>query len=192
MKKRIIFAALMPVCIAATAAAQTAEPAAAAIRLRARLSGFQEVPPRLTTGRGRFTAVIDRARTSVTFTLTYSDLTTPVLFSHIHFAQRGVNGGVMVFLCNNTPDGPQPRACPLQSGTISGTFTAQDVLGPGPEDPATDQGIRPGNLHDVIRAILSGETYVNVHSERWPPGEIRGQINVAQRRGKDRNDKDQQ
>ncbi len=124
MQNRIIFAALMPVCVAASAGAQSAEPAGAAIRLRARLSGFQEVPPRLTTGRGRFSAVIDPARTSVTFTLTYSDLTTPVLFSHIHFAQRGVNGGVMVFLCNNTPDGPQPRPCPSQGGTVSATITA--------------------------------------------------------------------
>jgi hypothetical protein len=190
MKKRILCAALMPVCIVATAAAQSAEPAGAAIRLRARLSGFQEVPPKLTTGRGRFTAVIDPARTSVTFTLTYSDLSTPVLFSHIHFAQRGVNGGIMVPLCSNTPDGSQPRACPSQGGTVSGTFTAQDVIGPGPEDPATDQGIRPGNLRDVIRAILSGETYVNVHSERWPPGEIRGQVSVVQRNGKDRKGKD--
>ena len=190
MTKRSIVAALMPVCMAASAAAQTAEPAAAAIRLRAQLSGFQEVPPRLTTGRGRFTAVIDRARTSVTFTLTYSDLTTPVLFSHIHFAQRGVNGGVMVFLCNNTPEGPQPRPCPSQGGTVSGTFTAEDVIGPGPDDPATDQGIRPGSLDDVIRAILSGRTYVNVHSERWPPGEVRGQISVVPQNGKDRKGKD--
>jgi CHRD domain-containing protein len=186
MKKRIVCAALMPVCLAASAAAQSAEPAGAAIRLRARVSGFQEVPPRLTTGRGRFTATIDPARTSVTFTLTYAELTTPVLFAHIHFAQRGVNGGVMVFLCNNTPEGPQPRACPAQGGTVTGTFTAEDVVGPGPEDPATDQGIRPGNLQDVIRAILSGATYVNVHSERWPPGEIRGQISVVRRHGKDR------
>ena len=186
MQKRIIFTALMPVCISTSAAAQSADPAATAIRLRARLSGFQEVPPRLTTGRGRFTALIDPARTSITFTLTYSDLSTPVLFSHIHFAQRGVNGGVMVFLCNNSPTGPQPRACPAQGGTVTGTITAEDVVGPGPEDPATDQGISPGNLQDVIRAILSGETYVNVHSERWPPGEIRGQLSVVHRRGKDR------
>jgi hypothetical protein len=86
----------------------------------------------------------------------------------------------MVFFCNNTATGPQPRACPLQGGTISGTFTAADVVGPGDpvNNPAADQGITPGSLDAVIRAIESGQTYVNVHSNRWPGGEIRGQVKV--------------
>ena len=54
---------------------------------------------------------------------------------------------------------------------------------PGPDNPATDQGISPGNLRQVIRAVLSGETYVNVHSQRFPAGEIRGQVKVIRRTG---------
>jgi hypothetical protein len=181
MKKRTMCAVLTSVAVAAAAASTVWAANTGAIRLRARLTGFQEVPPKLTNATGRFTAVVDPTRTSVTFVLTYSDLSSPVLFSHIHFGQRGVNGGVMVFFCNNTPTGPQPRACPSRGGTISGTFTARDVIGPGPDNPATDQGISPGNLRQVIRAILSGETYVNVHSQRFPSGEIRGKVNVVSR-----------
>ena len=89
-----------------------------------------------------------------------------------------MNGGVIVFLCNNSPDGPQPQPCPSPGGTLTGTITAQDVVGPGLNAEAADQGITPGSLNDALRAILSGATYVNVHSERFPGGELRGQIRI--------------
>ena len=181
MKKPTICAVLTSAAVVVVAASTLWAANADPIRLRARLTGFQEVPPKLTNATGQFEAMVDPSRTSVSFVLRYSELTTPALFSHIHFGQPGVNGGIMVFLCNNTTSGPQPRACPSRGGTISGTFTARDVIGPGPDNPATDQGISPGNLRQVIRAILSGETYVNVHSQRFPSGEIRGKVNVVSR-----------
>jgi hypothetical protein len=174
--QRVISVAATALIMAAAAPAfRSAE--AQVIRLQANLSGFEEVTPKLTNATGEFTAIADASRTVVTFTLTYADMSTPVRFSHIHFGQQGVNGGIMVFFCNNTAAGPQPRPCPAQSGgTIEGTFTASDVVGPGSAVPATDQGIDPGNLSHVISAILSGETYVNVHTDRWPGGELRGQV----------------
>jgi len=172
MNKRFVYAVLVLACLVAFAGPAFRSAAAQAIRLSAELSGFNEVAPVLTTGSGEFTAMIDPARTSLTFTLTYSDLLADALQSHIHFGQRGVNGGVMVFFCTNlTPPAgvPQPQPCPLRGGTVTGTITAADVVGP------TGQGINPGNLDNVISAILSGHTYANVHSTRWPGGEIRGQ-----------------
>jgi hypothetical protein len=142
------------------------------IRLRAQLTGFEEVPPLLTAGQGEFTATINRSRTSMTFTLTYSGLSTDATAAHIHFGQRRVNGGVMIFFCQNPPAaGRQP--CPLRSGTVQGTVTAADVVGP------LTQGINPGNFENVIHAIQSGHTYANVHSTRWPAGEIRGQVRTS-------------
>ena len=41
------------------------------------------------------------------------------------------------------------------------------------------QGIAPGEFSKVIEAIRSGVTYVNVHSMKFPPGEIRGQVEMA-------------
>ncbi len=173
MNKRFVYAVLVLACLAAFAGPAFRSAAAQAIRLSAELSGFHEVAPVLSTGSGQFTAMIDPTRTSMTFTLTYSDLLADATQSHIHFGQRGVNGGVMVFFCTNlTPPAgvPQPQACPLRGGTVTGTVTAQDVVGP------LGQGINPGNLDDVISAILSGATYANVHSTRWPGGEIRGLV----------------
>lgn len=147
------------------------------VPLKAQLVGFNEVPSLLSTGAGEFTATIDRSGTSMTFRLTYSGLLADVTQAHIHFAQPGVNGGVMIFFCTNLapPAGvPAPQACPLRSGTVEGTVTAADVIGP------LGQGITPAsvgaNFNQVISAILSGNTYANVHSTRWPGGEIRGAV----------------
>jgi hypothetical protein len=175
MKQGIVYGALAPVCLMAAAGPYSRPGDGEAIKLKARLNGFQEVPSKLTHAAGRFTAVIDPSGTTIEFTLTFGDLSTPTLFAHIHFAQRHVNGGVILFLCNNTPDGPQPRACPSPGGTVTGTITAEDVIGPAGD---ADQGITPGNLEDALRAILHGATYVNVHSERFPGGEVRGQISI--------------
>ena len=115
---------------------------------------------------GSFEATIADASSEIGSTLTYANLEAPVLFAHIHFGQRGVNGGVAAFLCGG---GGQP-ACP-QSGTVTGTVVPADVIGPA------GQGIAAGEFDELVAAIRAGRTYANVHSSKFPSGEIRGQIN---------------
>ena len=104
--------------------------------------------------------------------LRYRGIETHVRFAHIHFGQRGVNGGITVTLCSNAADAPAEIAdCPEESGVVSGTIVAADV-----EAGAAVQGIAAGELRELLRAIRSGVTYVNVHSDAFPPGEIRGQL----------------
>ncbi len=88
-----------------------------------------------------------------------------------------MNGGISIWFCGN-PNSPVPppagvsvQPCPL-NGTIQGTITAEDVIGP------TGQGIGPTEFAKVVSAILNGATYVNVHSLKYIPGELRGQIQV--------------
>jgi hypothetical protein len=50
--------------------------------------------------------------------------------------------------------------------------TAADVIGPN------GQGIAPGEFSKVLEAIHSGVAYVNLHSTKFPAGEIRGQVRV--------------
>jgi CHRD domain-containing protein len=132
----------------------------------ARLTGFQETPSISTPARGTFKARIGRDR--VDFELRYDDLQAPVTVAHIHFAQRHVAGGISAFLCG----GGGKLACP-QSGTVTGSIVAADVLGP------EAQGIAPGEFQELVRAIRAGATYANVHSRQFPAGEIRGQIRHA-------------
>jgi hypothetical protein len=42
---------------------------------------------------------------------------------------------------------------------------------------ANERGISAGEFDELLKAIRAGATYVNVHSTRWPGGEIRSQIN---------------
>src|SRR5689334_11830710 len=77
-----------------TAAASADE---SAVNMRAGLSGFNEVTPKATDGNGTFKAKASNG--AIEFTLTYSGLTTPAFMAHFHFAQRGVNGGIFIWLC---------------------------------------------------------------------------------------------
>jgi len=137
--------------------------------VRAVLNGYQEVVGGgaiSTVGDGLFTATIDDREQTISYELTYSTEGGTVLFSHIHFARRGVSGGIAAFLCGG---GDKP-ACPTPGGTVTGVIDAADVIGP------TGQGIEAGSFEELVRAIGAGATYANVHTNRWPGGEIRGQI----------------
>jgi hypothetical protein len=137
------------------------------------MNGYQEAPPISTTGFGEFRAQIDDEAQMIRYELTYAGLEGgATLFAHIHFGQRGVSGGVSAFLCGG---GDKPP-CPPVEGTVTGVIDPTDVIGPGPGEPRPDQGIEPGSFAELVRAMRIGSTYVNVHTTRWPGGEIRGQV----------------
>jgi len=138
--------------------------------LRARLTGLEEVPPISTPATGTFDGTLSADETTLTFRLTWRDLRAPAQVAHIHFGQRRVAGGVMIFLCGG---GNQP-ACPTETtAQIEGTATAANVTGPAV------QGIDPGDFADAVAALRTGQTYANVHSTLFPNGEIRGQVRVG-------------
>jgi len=153
---------------------------ARAERIEARLTGYQEVPSVSTPASGTFRAKIARDELSIDYELSFSGLVGTVQQAHIHFAQRGVNGSVVVWLCQ-TATTPAPAAvaaitpvCP-QSGTVTGTITAANVVA-----GAAGQQISAGELDEVIAAIRAGAAYANVHATPLNPGgEIRGQIRAA-------------
>jgi hypothetical protein len=161
---------------------------ARAEHIQAALIGYQEVPSVSTPASGEFHARISRDETSISYSLTYGNLIGTVQQSHIHFAQRGVNGSVVVWLCQ-TATTPAPATvaaitpfCP-QSGTVTGTITAANVVTAG----TASQQIVAGELDEVIAAIRAGVAYVNVHATPLNPGgEIRGQIRESEDRDRDR------
>jgi CHRD domain len=143
-----------------------------------RMNGYQETATQpaaagggtgaiSTTGTGSFTAVLTGDGTTIRYTLSYEALEGGnVLFAHIHFGRRGVNGGVIAFLCGG---GTKPAPCPA-SGTVTGEIGAADIQGP------TNQGIEATQFDEAVRALRAGAVYANVHTARWPGGEIRGQV----------------
>lgn len=167
-------------------------------RISAKLDGYQAVrvtgqPPAFnaqvegavsTTGRGAFSANIDRVNRVITYDLNYDALEGDVLQAHIHFGRPGTNGGVMVFLCSNLNNDPSPTptpACPgPRSGSVSGVIEPQDVI-EFPPLSAVQQGITAGEFDEMLKAIDAGAAHVLVHSTLHVPGELRGDIRGLRR-----------
>lgn len=165
MKKLVLTSllavALLAVLVASTAFARGGNGGGG----KARLDGYQETPSLSTTGHGSFRAKV-RAD-GIHYTLRYEKLESDAGAAHIHLGQRATAGGVIAFLCGG---GDKPP-CPARAGTVTGVIDAADVTGP------TAQGIEPGALPEVIRALRHGAVYANVHTEIRGGGEIRGQVN---------------
>jgi hypothetical protein len=127
---------------------------------RARLTGKDEVPSVKTkaNGEAKFNLSIDGKELS--YTLQVENIENPTA-AHIHLGKKGKSGPPLA----NLFVGPKKEG--EFSGDLSqGTITAKDLLG--------DLMGRP--LNDLVKLIKSGDTYVNVHSDATPGGEIRGQI----------------
>ena len=144
-------------------------------RASVRLDGFQEVPQSIfTEGEGR---VRLRLRgDEIHYTLRYSELTGDVTAAagvHIHFGRPAVTGGITAFLCEGAGLAA-PIGTPLcaddgtGSGVVRGVIRADDVLAiPG-------QGFPAGSISALWTIISEGAAYVNLHTDEFPAGEIRG------------------
>ena len=183
MKLRLKLVAVLAVLAAVTVATTLIATGATArdrsgLNLRAKMTGYEELPTLSTSARGVFKASLNRAGDTISFTETYSGPfdAAPggaVTQSHIHFGARAVAGGISAFLCTNLGNGPAGTPpCPSPSGTVTGVITAASVIGPA------GQGISAGEFAELVRAIRTGNAYVNVHTTTFPAGEIRGQIAV--------------
>ena len=82
-----------------------------------------------------------------------------VRFGHLHLAPAGSNGGVVVDLVGRTENYPNGI---IAEGIITSTSLKGALLGK--------------TLADLIAAIEAGNIYTNVHSDKYPGGEIRGQV----------------
>jgi hypothetical protein len=137
---------------------------------REQLSGYEETPLALSTpGQAEFETRLDE--TAFSYRLSYRDLEAPVNQAHIHFGAEGQSGGISVFLCTNLDNSTVPtQECPAQPATITGTIVPGDVIGPA------EQGIDPGEFGELVDAIRAGAAYANVHTAKYPAGEVRAQL----------------
>lgn len=159
--------------LALSALAPTLAAAATGGALDATLSPLKEVPAIQSSGRGEFNGAINETGTEVSWDLTYTAMDGNVTQAHIHFAQTSVNGAIVIYLCSNLTS-PAPPAgtppCPTDDGHLTGSFTVDDML------PVSSQGINAGEFFGFLRSIRTGNTYANVHTDKFPGGEIRGQL----------------
>ena len=168
---------------AVSAAALVFATHAHATEFSAKFSGFQEIGginaetgAILSDGTATLDLDLNRSAGTLNFKLTFSALGSPVTQSHIHFGKNHVPGGVIVFFCTNLGNAPAgTQACPANGGTVTGTIHAADVVGPA------GQNVTLGDFDALADALESNTAYGNIHTAKFPGGEIRGQIHRADR-----------
>ena len=166
MMRRFVPAVMWVAMAGCATASSQPEPSKAAVapeRFQAKMDARSEVPPpnldgASPVGLAEFTVT----GMTVAYKLNASGLTSAPVAAHIHLGAPGVAGPVIVPL--TVAAGPSP-------GTASGegSFDSSGVKGKRPDGSAM-------TLDDVLSAMRSGGTYVNVHTANNKPGEIRGQI----------------
>jgi hypothetical protein len=124
----------------------------------ATLSGQEEVPPTNSqaTGMAEFTVTGENAEYSVNAS-NIQDVTA----GHIHSGKQGENGPIVVTLFKNDS--------PTNEVSETSSITADKLEGP----------MAGKQLTDLVTAMNNGDTYVNIHTEQNPNGEIRGQITIS-------------
>ena len=173
MKKYIFLASILVLVIAGLVVSQ----GFFTRRFSEILTGYEETPLALsTTGNGEFRGRIINSddQNSIEYELSYAELEGSITQAHIHFGAVGQSGGISAWLCG-TASNPGPlgtQTCPPAPGTITGTILPTDVVGPA------GQGIAAGEFDELVRAVRNGATYVNIHTTKYPPGEIRSQIEL--------------
>ena len=130
--------------------------------------GAFEVPANMSKGQGQAIFQLSKDGESLGFKLNVANIE-DVTQAHIHCGAPGVNGPVVVFLYGWSL-GPTVTV----NGTLSeGTITNANVI------PAPDSDVCPGgvaNFDELIAKMQSGDAYVNIHTDAFQNGEIRGNL----------------
>ena len=127
---------------------------------KAKLLGGEVVPPVKTAAKGEAIFQLSKEGNELTYKLTVSDIDN-VTVAHTHDGKYGKNGPPIVSLYT----GPKKEG--KFSGTLSeGKITARDLMGQ----------LKGKLFSHFIQMIEDGHAYVNVHTDKYPGGEIRGQI----------------
>ena len=82
------------------------------------------------------------------------------LAGHFHSGPPGENGPVELLLFENA------EPMDYDGEVATGTLTEADLAG-------------DMNWSDFTKAMVGGDIYVNLHTEQYPEGEIRGQVEMA-------------
>ena len=135
----------------------------------ATLSGSDEVPPTESnsTGTAKFQVTENNDNESqVSYWVNITGIK-EVNAPHIHNGTTGENGDIVATLSNGKSAEGDDR--PPQIG-FSGNITSNELQGP----------LEDKEISDLVSLMSDGNAYVNVHTEKYPDGAIRGQISSGE------------
>jgi len=126
---------------------------------KAMLSGSESVPAVATMAKGDATFTLIKDGKALSYYVTVSDIEN-VTAAHIHLGKKGENGPPVALITNEKKAGKF-------SGTLAeGTITEKELMG----------SLAGKSVKDLVKQIKKGNAYLNVHTDKYPNGELRGQI----------------
>lgn len=131
----------------------------------ANLTPEQEMASSTSTGSGSGVFNVTSDTNLISYSVTVSNLTSPISAAHLHCAPVGQTGQVIVPLMIASTTDTQTSA------TLSGSIMESDIL---PAAMSCNPNIK--TLPQLIQAMREGQIYVNVHTQKYPMGEVRGQL----------------
>ncbi len=127
---------------------------------KADLSGNNEVPSVNTPAKGEAKFTLSSDGKVLRYTLVVRDIENPTV-ANIHFGKSGNNGQPVANIFN----GPK-RKGKVRGNISQASLTANDLKG----------DFKGKSINELVALIKSGDVYVNVITDSYPDGEIRGQI----------------
>lgn len=153
MKKTYLLIGLLVICLASVGAAADKS-------FKATLSGNEVAPPVKTMANGEATFQLSKDGKELTYKVTVSDIEN-VTAAHIHQGAMGKSGPPVALIdIKGKKEGKV-------SGTLAeGSITSKDLM----------SSFKGKTVKDLAKEIEAGNTYINIHTAKYPDGELRGQI----------------
>jgi hypothetical protein len=148
MRRILLVVLALSVAVAVPALAATS-------KFKATLNGKSEVPKTTSKATGKATFTVASTGKSIKYSISAKGLSGPAQAMHVHFGKKGKAGPVIIGICL--------KPCSLPK---SGTLTKKNF--------AKAAGV--SSFAAAVKAMKAGKTYVNIHTKKFPGGEIRGQI----------------
>ncbi len=165
MKKTLSFLALL-LAIAAMPEIAKAEPLVFTTTLR----GTNEVPPNASPGIGSAVVTVDG--NTLTVNVTFSGLLGNTTASHIHCCTGPTANAMVATAVPTFPGFPNG----VTSGAYSMSFDLNASATYNPAFITAHGGTVASARADFIAGLQAGQTYFNIHTNLFPGGEIRGQL----------------
>jgi hypothetical protein len=130
------------------------------IGMTAQLSAAQDVPPTvISNGTGTASVVVSPDRQSISYSLTFLDLTSNIAAAggHFHVGAKGVNGILVKTIVPPNSWG---------AASVNGVWSMSDG---GSEQLTTP----------IVNSFIAGDVYINLHTGDYIGGEIRGQVSYS-------------
>jgi len=139
------------------------------------LTGSQEVPPTGSPGIGSGLVTLDTTTNLLTVNVSFAGLISPTIASHIHCCTLPGANAMVATAVPTFPGFPLG----VTTGTYLQTFDLTLASTYNPAFITAHGGTVAGAQAALIAGLLSGQTYLNIHTSQFPGGEIRGQLQAV-------------